>query len=84
MSRVFVRRDSKELNLHLLQTTMHVKDKDWQVLLLSCAFADGVGEAAHSTKTASLESVQTELLRSLPYPTPVGNRPSVPCGTQSH
>lgn len=43
LSRVFVKRENKKLNLHLLQTTEHVKNKDWQVFLLSCAFADEVG-----------------------------------------
>lgn len=63
MSRVFVKRKSKKLNLHLLQTTEHVKDKDWRVFLLSCAFADEVGEEGHcmgTAKTAFLELLLRE------------------------
>lgn len=52
LSRVFVKRESKKLNLHLLQTPEHVKDKEWQVFLLVCAFADEVGEEGHCMGTA--------------------------------
>lgn len=45
------KRENKELNPHLLQTTGSVKDKDQKVLLLPCVFADKEGEEGQCIET---------------------------------